>query len=447
MGFIKKYMALIIPAAITLLAIILFIPTILSGRSLRAAIEKESVSQGQSISSKLRTIPSREQAWQERFYQNEHQKDIDKIVQLATNSSRRDLISYVVFPEPKDESQQIFDEYGTNYRKAIENLITNINALDAPSDIDIEKEAQAKGYDKFSKKRSSGGSSSSKKKRKTAKNEDESELALFDAVCSKRAETISVYTNPNAFKWYDFWEDYRFPGATAAVKDCWFSQVAYWVYEDVVATIGKMNAGSNTVYTSPVKRLIGVSFQKAAEYPTAKTLSAAVGDDPGYVLEGDEMSVLLVSPWTGRVCNDEIDVIHFSVSAILRADSVMAFMKELCSEKEHTFREGFTADGEIKAGRHNQITILKSQVASIELEQEDHEFYRYGNDAVVKVDLICEYIFNRKGYDSIKPKSIKEQLGQIKIETKKTTTKKSKSKSSGSKDSSIKDKKDLLDDI
>jgi hypothetical protein len=31
----------------------------------------------------------------------------------------------------------------------------------------------------------------------------------------------------------------------------------------------------------------------------------------------------------------------------------------------------------------------------------------------MRLDLTCEYQFNRKGYDSIKPDSVKKRLGQF----------------------------------
>jgi hypothetical protein len=39
-----------------------------------------------------------------------------------------------------------------------------------------------------------------------------------------------------------------------------------------------------------------------------------------------------------------------------------------------------------------------------------HRYYRYGDDNVVELDLVCEYIFNTKGYEPIKPESVKTTL-------------------------------------
>ena len=38
-----------------------------------------------------------------------------------------------------------------------------------------------------------------------------------------------------------------------------------------------------------------------------------------------------------------------------------------------------------------------------------HKLYRYGEAAAVRLDLICEYIFKKDGYDEIKPETIEEK--------------------------------------
>ena len=85
------------------------------------------------------------------------------------------------------------------------------------------------------------------------------------------------------------------------------------------------------------------------------------GDRSEYITAAGP-GVLKVKPWTGRLCNADIDVVHFSVAVLVRSSSVMGFMKELCSEKEHTFREGFSKDGRQIVYKHKQINILSSNV-------------------------------------------------------------------------------------
>jgi hypothetical protein len=89
----------------------------------------------------------------------------------------------------------------------------------------------------------------------------------------------------------------------------------------------------------------------------------------------------------------------------------MPFMSELCSAKEHTFR-GYDGEQAPQTFMHNQITILESTLKSINPDDREHELYRYGDDAVMQLDLVCEYVFYKAGYDPFKPSSIKEQPGE-----------------------------------
>ena len=110
-------------------------------------------------------------------------------------------------------------------------------------------------------------------------------------------------------------------------------------------------------------------------------------------------------------------------------------MKALCSQKEHKYREGYSENGEIKTYKHNQITILKSEIEAIVRSSPGHEDYRYGDEAVVRLDMTCEYIFDRSGYDQIKPAPIKAMLGQS-LDKTSSESKSSKKKTSRSSRSS-----------
>jgi len=140
-------------------------------------------------------------------------------------------------------------------------------------------------------------------------------------------------------------------------------------------------------------------------------MSSGSGDLPAYVLAG-RPSPLVSKPWTGRVGNEELDVIHFAVSVIVDNRYVQTFLKELCSAKVHTFREGFAESGKQQEARHNQITVLESTFSSVDKQDPIHANYRYGTAAVLRVDLVCEYLFYRQAYDEIKPEPIKVFLGQ-----------------------------------
>jgi hypothetical protein len=50
---------------------------------------------------------------------------------------------------------------------------------------------------------------------------------------------------------------------------------------------------------------------------------------------------------------------------------------------------------------------LQSQFYSVDRLDPFHSLYRYGQDAVVELRLVCEYVFNKSAYDVIKPAAIK----------------------------------------
>ena len=153
-------------------------------------------------------------------------------------------------------------------------------------------------------------------------------------------------------------------------------------------------------------------------YPTGPThanpTAKADFDFPQYVTSDAPASVLGTKTWTTRKCNDDIDVVHFSMAVVVEHQKVLTFMKELCSSKEHRF-SGFSKEQQEKTLQHNQITILESSIEAVINSDPEHKRYRYGDNPVVKLNLVCEYIFRRAGYDKIKPKLIKEELGQLKI--------------------------------
>jgi len=248
----------------------------------------------------------------------------------------------------------------------------------------------------------------------------ELEGMIIDEICRERAKSISVYVNPAGLSGYEFWADYKLAvDPNEAIEDCWYFQLAYWIFEDIFDTIGAVNSGYDSVLTAPVKQLMQTSFTMGLRRPggggavftgrrrkkSSRTDRGDV-DKPIYVLTKDDA---LTESCTGRVSNDanNIDVIHFNVAVVLNIKSVLPFIQELCSAKEHKFK-GFSGDGPEQTFKHNQITVLETKFRSV--EEEAYSLYDYGQDVVVELDLICEYIFNRKGYEEIKPEAVKKAL-------------------------------------
>ncbi len=394
-GFLKNYSSLIVPVVIGLVGVIVFIPAQLMNSRLREQITKESVSIGKNIASMGKSVVARDQWQEEQEYQQAYERDANQTALLAEQSARRPLLSYGIFPEPKDTSSLIFKEFGRQYCKAIKDLLTRVNARDCPTNAELERHLQkalgTSGVRKVSLDRMS-----------------QVDTAITDVLCREKAESASVYADPSVLAGHEFWEEYEYPGMETAMNDCWYWQSGYWIIEDVIDTIAALNSGSGSVYTSPVKRLLGAGFNAGSgKGPSKRSKQGVYSDEPRYVLYPEDG---LTESCTGRVSDKDIDVVNFNVVVVVNSKSVLSFMQQLCSAKEHKFA-GFSGESEKpQTFRHNQITILESNISPIDREDSDHKLYRYGEDAVVKLDLICEYIFNKKGYDEIKPPSIKELL-------------------------------------
>lgn len=388
---LKKNTAIIIPAAIAIVAVLLFIPTAMMRSKISTNLE-QSKRLAQEVDSTTNSVISEKQYELVKAYEDLHAQDSNDIHNLAVQTTQRELLSYKIFPEPNETSTQIFNEFRQAYVAAFAKLIKDMNALDAPSDAEIKKDAGTSGQNIELDTKSSSTAA------------DKSNDQIIDIVCKRRSEEIPVYANPQVFSGYGFWDNWEYFGRENAIKDCWYSQLAYWIHSDIVDSINKINKGSASVSQSPVKRLLGIRFGNADG--TAGSTNAT--ELPQYAVQGGGQ---LCNALTKRTSGGKLDVVHFSVAVVIRANDALKFMDTLCSEKEHYFA-GYKGQLERQKFRHNQITILQSNIESVDSQNAAHIRYRYGQDAVVHLNLVCEYLFNREGYDVIKPKTVATQLGQ-----------------------------------
>ncbi len=412
LSFLGAYLSLLVPAGIGLVAVFIFLFSGVLGGKLIGQIEDESVSAGKRVKSGLKGTVPRNQWKVEQGYQQVYEADANHISLLGIQSTQRELLSYKLFPEPKETSTLIFDGFGKQFRKKIEAMISGINAADCPSESELERYLKSSDSDSGPRRRSRGSKS------------DEVNSTIKDVLCQARAESASVYGNATDLSGYEYWAEYEYIGMEEAIAECWYWQLAYWIIEDVISAIGSTNSGSSSVFTSPVKRILHVGFStssplssrtsvksksksKSKRKSRGKSKSEEVIESvsPFYILSEDGG---LTKSFTARFTNEEIDVVHFALSVLISNKKVLRFMDELCNSRSHIFK-GFDGKGEEQTFKHNQITILKSNISSIDRDDKEHELYRYGDDAVVELFLVCEYVFNRKGYEAIMPKSVVEE--------------------------------------
>ena len=251
----------------------------------------------------------------------------------------------------------------------------------------------------------------------------ELELMVVEEICRERAKSLSVYAYPADLSGYEFWEDYKLAvEPNQAIEDCWYFQLAYWVIEDVFDAISSVNSDYESVLTAPVKQLRQMSFNMGLKRPgagggifTGRSRRRRGGsprgrkddvDKPAYVHSNDDG---LAESCTGRFTtpDSDIDAVHFNFTVVIDVKSIMMFLQELCSAKQHKFR-GFAGDEPEQTYQHNQITVLESKFMSA--GDEPYSLYDYGDSPVVELDLICEYIFNKQGYDVIKPETVRQSI-------------------------------------
>jgi hypothetical protein len=393
--FIKDHSSLVVPTVRAVVALAILMLTQLMSNRLRVRVEQESIPQkGKKISSLVNTAVSREQWKREQQYQEAYERDANQITLLAKQTTQRQLLSYKIFPEPKDPSTLIFEEFGQQFRSGIKQLIAGIKAGQCPTEAELSKSLP---------------SSRLQWGRKT--NQGEVDATIKEELCQAKAKSISIYCNPTTLPGYEFWEGYKYydVGKEESVQQCWYWQLGYWIIEDILKTIATINATSENVLTSPVKRLLSVDFTSGKWQSSMSSEAKAASGRPHYVLSREDA---LTEPHTRRYCNDDVDIVHFECGVLVSVKTVLPFMTELCSVKEHEFR-GFSGQGPKQTFQHNQITILESNIRSINLNDEAHELYRYGDDAMVELDLTCEYLFKKSGYEEIKPESVKKELASV----------------------------------
>ncbi|MHC4726433.1 MAG: hypothetical protein ACYS17_04325 [Planctomycetota bacterium] len=466
----KNNIPLLMSVILILIAVILLIPSHLMSAKLKSEIQKNSVNVGKKVDTELKSALSSRTWVAEQAYQEEHAKDANEIALKARQTTMRELLSYDIFLDPNNiSSTVIFREFGQHYRKAIDELLIRVKAGDCPTEAEIKQGIEDSAVNSRLRRgrgmmggmmgRSPGmggamGPSSSMRGRSGAMGRGggyggayggaygggsarggsgaasrgtlsrsimmgELEGMVIDEICRERAKALSVYAYPSDLSGYDFWADYKLAvEPNQAIEDCWYFQLAFWIIEDIFDTISSVNSDYDSVLTAPVKQVRQMSFTMGLKRPGAgggiftgrrRRSSTTKKDDvdkPMYIHSNDDG---LSESCTGRFTtpDGDLDVIQFNIAVVVDVKAIMPFLKELCSAKEHKFR-GFSGNEPEQTLKHNQITILESKFRSA--EDEPYSLYDYGDAPVVELDLICEYIFNNKGYEEIKPKTVKEAI-------------------------------------
>lgn len=426
LNFLKNNLALLVPLLIAVLAILLFVPATLLSRSLRKTIETKSVKASQDIDRLIRDVNQAAQAEALQPYIEAYAQDANAMDNLIEQTTLRELLSYKVFADPNQTSQLVFDPYRQGFVSGIEAMLLSLKASGPPTDAEINAALETSSRSPFNRGRAGAGRTSTAAgaygglggggihgMRRNFRMMTENDRRIVEEVCADKARVAKVYANPVDIGGYAYWSDWKFEKEDKAIKDAWYWQIAYWIIEDITATIQQMNKDSDNVLRSPVKRVMGVQFTQSRTGRSMISRGRRVSNipkdkqTPTYAV--GVRNAMTGTPCTGRFSNDVHDVMQFDVHVIVKAADVMRFMQELCSAKTHKFR-GWLGDQPEQTYKHNQISILESQIIPVDREDFDHSSFQYGEDEVVDVDLVCEYLLYKPAYDSIMPKEVKDDI-------------------------------------
>ncbi len=407
----RNNISLLVSVIIALAGILLFIPTQLLSSGLKKEIQQESI---EKLANKIKTLErnpvSEEQLKTAQENLNTVTKEANSIDILAVQTTQRQLLSYDIFHlDPNDAnstiSQSIFYQFGRQYCSSIDEFINEHNARLCPTDQEIQNELKESGITNLIQPmmvRSFNSSSSS---------QENIEGVMVDEICQKRAQSSFVYINPMQISGYEFWKQYSYSSWDEDIENCWYSQLGYWVIEDMFETIVAMNKGHDSLVTAPVKRLMKISFSDLSSAGTGPgtSINKKYSDRPEYIFSTDKLPKETPS---GRYSDENYDVIHFRVTFVICTKDFLRFIQQLCTAREHKYLD---KEKQTHTYKHNQVTVLDASIKSVDMKSQNHYLYRYGDDNVSEVELTCEYLFNKKGYDDIMPQTVKDTLSSSQL--------------------------------
>jgi len=424
LSFLKNNLALLVPVIIVLVAALLFIPTKLLSARLKRTVTAQSVKTAEEIVRLKKVVTEAGQAGAMLEYTKACGEDANNIETLMKQMTMREHFGYKVFPDTTETSPLVFDPVQRSYIAGVDAMVRRIGGGTPPTDAELRSALEKSPMRTSASRMGLGGGAYTAMGgggiRGTGVNYrmlPAVDRKIVDKLCEDKAKGVRVYLSPIDLDGYSFWSDWKYEDWDKAVRQSWTWQMGYWILQDVIDAIEQMNKNSTCVLDAPVKRIVNVSFTLTSQSSRriGQRRLRGVGrrdadrEMPTYVI--NFKTAIAAPPCTARFCNDDIDVIHFNVGVIVGSGQAMPLIQELCSAKTHKFR-GWHGEEPEQTFKHNQITVLESNITPVDLEGPDHAVYRYGTESVVSLDLICEYIFPRGAgtYDEIKPQVIKDDI-------------------------------------
>jgi hypothetical protein len=228
---------------------------------------------------------------------------------------------------------------------------------------------------------------------------DEEEAPLIvDQLKVERARKGVVYATEASF---DHYAGIPNTADRPTIENIWVGQIGMWVQEDVVNAIMQANAKATGVDNAVVKRLVSIAVDR--EYLT-RNGKVGVGTGPQGAVGGERgaataapvddttvssAKVFRFSP-TGRVSNDQYDVVNFTVVVEADARNFRAFLANLTNRR--------------------LITPRDIQILGVDRDKRQRQGFVYGKDPVVRVQVRCEAVFLHEWALKYMPPSIQKLL-------------------------------------
>lgn len=216
---------------------------------------------------------------------------------------------------------------------------------------------------------------------------DEEVKRLPDDLKNQVAQNSMVYVDPAAFDVITTITNAAAGSLPPESPVIFWAQVGMWIQQDVANAILSTNQSSKNVIAAPVKRL------RRMEIPKQFVTSFKQGENPqptGGSINEPLPRIKTISA-TGRVSNPLFDVAHFTITVDVDAEQIPAFLREL--------------------NRNRFLTVLRTDLASVDSGTEQAAGYVYGDKPVVTLTLTCETLFMRSWLTKLMPDSIKAGLG------------------------------------
>jgi len=185
------------------------------------------------------------------------------------------------------------------------------------------------------------------------------------------------------------------PHDPPTLENMWYAQLQVWMQRDLAYAIADENSKSNSILTSPVKRLLQMSVPVAGLYvvPPPAAGAASPGGIPSAAKDTEAITPnFTVSPF-GRYSNGMYDVLAFEMTVDVDASKVNEFIETL--------------------SRGRLISVNVQSEFALDSAAESRNGYLYGSSPMVRIVLDGEMLYMRSWTQDLMPEKVKMALGLI----------------------------------